>query len=443
MIFEPFTIKNVTFKNRILRSSIGGRTSYYDGTVTSAWKNFEKRFAENDVAGIISATITVDDRRWSPLEYPKISNDKFIQPLREGIQAVKNFDCKYIIQIGDAGYQTQTSLFSQEADAKSASSGFDLLFGYRDRILEMSVEEMEQTIHNFAEAARRVRETGCDGLEITASKGYIIHQFLNPVSNRRTDEYGGSVEKRFRFLQEIVKAVRQTVGSDFLFGIRLSAVDYNYLPVNLRLPVVFPLQHYLMGNGLEETIFYAKELEKLGIDYLHISAGFGFINPKENPGDFPIDELRMFVNSNRHLSRKANIRAMLLNAIPKPILSLILSRGWKFVPGVNLEHARKFKEAVNIPIIANGGFQQRDFIEAALGEQKCDLVSMARPLLANPDLLKMFQEGKNEPENPCTFCNRCTVRTVNFPLGCYEPLRFDSQDEMEAEILRWSATPDV
>jgi 2,4-dienoyl-CoA reductase-like NADH-dependent reductase (Old Yellow Enzyme family) len=442
MIFEPFTLKNVTLKNRILRSSIGGRTSYYDGTVNSAWKNFEKRFAENDVAGIISATITVDDRRWSPLEYPKISNDKFIKPLREGIQAVQKFDCKYIIQIGDAGYQTQTSLFSQEADAKSASKGFDLLFGYRNHSIEMSVEEIEQTIHNFALSARRVRETGCDGLEITASKGYIIHQFLNPVSNRRTDKYGGSVEKRFRFLQEIVEAVRQTVGSDFLFGIRLSAVDYNYLPVNLRLPVLFPIQHYLMGNGLEETIFYAKELEKLGVDYLHISAGFGFINPKENPGDFPIDELRMFVNSNRHLSLKSNIRAILLNAIPKPILSLILGRGWKFVPGVNAEHARKFKEAVNIPIIANGGFQQQDLIEATLREQKCDLVSMARPLLANPDLLKVFKEEKNEPEKPCTFCNRCTVRTVNFPLGCYEPLRFSSQDEMEAEILRWSATLD-
>ncbi len=443
MIFEPFTIKNVTFKNRILRSSIGGRTSYYDGTVTSAWKNFEKRFAENDVAGIISATITVDDRRWSPLEYPKISNDKFIKPLRAGIQEVQKLGCKYIIQIGDGGCHTQTSLFSQESDAKSSSSGFDLLFGYRNHSIEMSVEEIEQTIENFAEAARRVREAGCDGLEITASKGYVIHQFLNPAINRRTDEYGGSVEKRFRFLKEVVKAVREKIGADFLVGIRLSALDYNYLPVNVRLPIVFPLRNYLMGNGLEETIFYAKELEKLGIDYLHISAGYGFINPKENPGDFPVEEVRMYASSNRHLSLKATVRSTLLNVLPNPILKLILGAGWKFVPGVSVDHARKFKEAVSIPIIGNGGFQQRDFIENALREQKCDMVSMARPLLANPDLLKIFQEGKNEPDNPCTFCNRCTIRTVNFPLGCYEPLRFSSQDEMEAQILKWSATHDV
>jgi 2,4-dienoyl-CoA reductase (NADPH2) len=443
MIFEPFTIKNVTFKNRILRSSIGGRTSYYDGTVTSAWKNFEKRFAENDIAGIISATITVDDQRWAPLEYPKITNDKFIKPLREGVQEVQKLGSRYIMQIGDAGCHTQTSLFSQEADAKSSSSGFDFIYGYRNRSIEMSVEEIEQTIHNFIEAARRVQEVGCDGLEITASKGYIIHQFLNPAINRRIDEYGGSVEKRFRFLREIVKAVRKKIGDDFLFGIRLSAVDYNYLPVNLRLPIVFPLRHYFIGNDLKETIFYAKELEKLGIDYLHIDSGYGFINPKGNPGNFPADSIRLFANSTRHLSLKASARAALLNVFPDLILRLTLGQGWKYKPGINADHARQFKEAVNIPVIANGGFQKLDFIENTLQDQKCDMIALARPLLANPDLLKMFKEGKNEPEKPCTFCNRCCVRTAVLPLGCYEPLRFSSQEEMEEEILRWSGTPDV
>ncbi|MEK7268216.1 MAG: hypothetical protein AAB093_02330, partial [Nitrospirota bacterium] len=72
-----------------------------------------------------------------------------------------------------------------------------------------------------------------------------------------------SVDKRFQFLREIVQAVRQTVGHDFLFGIRLSAVDFNYLPVNFRWPVVFPLRHYFMGNGLKETLYYGQELAKL------------------------------------------------------------------------------------------------------------------------------------------------------------------------------------
>jgi hypothetical protein len=174
MIFEPFTIKNVTFKNRILRSSIGGRTSYYDGTVTPAWKNFEKRFAEGGVAGIISATIGINKRRLSPLEYPAISDDKFIKPFRDGVRAVQNLGCRYIVQIGDPGGHTHTSLFSEAADGKSASSGVDLVYGYRNRMTPMSVEEIEQEVQNFAEAARRVREAECDGVEITASKGYVV-----------------------------------------------------------------------------------------------------------------------------------------------------------------------------------------------------------------------------------------------------------------------------
>ncbi len=168
MIFEPFTIKNVTFKNRVLRSSIGGRTSYYDGTVTPAWKNFEKRFAEGGVAGIISATIGINKRRLSPLEYPAISDDKYIKPLRDGVRAVQKLDCRYIMQIGDPGGHTHMSLFSEEADAKSASSGVDLVYGYRSRTLPMSVEEIEQEVQNFVEAARargRLRRLGNYGVE--------------------------------------------------------------------------------------------------------------------------------------------------------------------------------------------------------------------------------------------------------------------------------------
>lgn len=442
MIFEPFTIKNVTFKNRVLRSSIGGRTSYYDGTVNPAWKRFEKRFAEGGVGGIVSATITVDDKRWSPLEYPKLSHDRFIKPIGEVVRAVKAFDCRYILQLGDAGYHTQTSLFAQPEDCKSASSGFDFLFGYGNRSIAMTTEEVERTVQNFAEAARRVRETGSDGLEITASKGYIIHQFLNPATNRRTDRYGGSVAMRFQFLREIVQAVRKSVGSDFLFGVRLSAMDYNYLPVNLRLPIVWPLRDYYFGNTLDETLYYAQELKQLGVDYLHVSNGFGFINPKESPGAWPVDEMRLYVNSTRHLSAKANIRAILANLLPRWFLEKSLGMGWKFSPAVNADHAKIFKDTIQLPVIANGGFQDKIAIERALSDGQSDMVAMARPLLANPNLLRLFQENVGHPEKPCTHCNRCSIATAVHPLGCYDPSRFDSQDEMEAQVLWWTGGPD-
>jgi 2,4-dienoyl-CoA reductase (NADPH2) len=442
MIFEPFRIKDMHFKNRILRSSIGGRTSYYDGTVTSAFKNFEKRFAENDVAGIISATISVNDKRTSPMEYPKLSDDRFIGPLAEAIKAVHRYDCRYIIQIGDTGGHTHTSLFSQPEDAKSSSTMFDMFFGYQNRHHAMTQEEIEETIASFAEAGRRVREAGADGLEITASKGYIIQQFLNPGINRRKDRYGGSVDNRFRLLEEIVIATRRKVGEDFPIGIRMSAADYNYQPLDIRLPVRFPLKDWYFGNTIDVNLYYARKLKALGIDYLHIDKGYGFINPKGNPGTFPLHEMKMFYNSNRHLSFKAWMRSTIFNIIPEFILSPIANIGWKIAPAVSADDARRFREETGLPVIANGGFQERDLIERALEEGKADMVAMARPLLANVDLVKLFRQGINRPENPCTYCNRCPVRTATSPLGCYDLSRFRSQDEMEAQIMEWSASSD-
>lgn len=442
MLFEPYQIKGLHFKNRVVRSSIGGRTSYYDGTVTSAFKNFEKRFAEHDVAGIISATISVNNDRTSPMEYPKISDDRYIKPLAAAIKAVQQYDCRYIIQIGDTGGATHTSLLSQQGDAKSSSTLFDLFYGYHNLHKAMSLEEIDLTIREFAEAARRVRETGADGLEITASKGYIIHQFLNPGINRRKDQYGGSADNRFRLLEEIVKAARHKMKDDFPIRIRLSAADYNYQPLNLRLPPRWPLKQWYFGNTIEDNLYFATKLKVLGIDYLHIDKGYGFPNPKGLTGDFPIPEMRMFYNSNRHLSTKAWIRSMVFNALPNFILSPIANIGWGYVPAISADDARRFKESTGLPVISNGGYQDRKEMEESLTQGKADLLAMARPLLANVDLLHQLKAGKASPDRPCSHCNRCVVRTANYPLGCYDLSRFASQEEMEKQIMEWSANSD-
>lgn len=180
----------------------------------------------------------------------------------------------------------------------------------------------------------------------------------------------------------------------------------------------------------------------MGVDYLHTSSGFGFINPKESPADFPVPELRRVFNASRHLSFKAQLRATLANLIPAFLLKLFFGFGWsKNELGANGHHAAEFKKAVRLPIIANGGFQDRRLIEDTLAADRCDLVSMARPLLANPDLLDVFRRA-DAPDRPCTFCNRCSVLTAVVPVGCYEPKRFASQDEMEADILKWAADPE-
>ena len=441
-IFDPFEINGIRFRSRVLRSSLGGRMAYYDGTLSTVWRNFERRFADPQfhLGAIISATIDVDDKRLSPLEYPKLSDDRFIKPLAEGIRAVQAQGCRYIVQIGDPGGHTQTSLLPQAADGKSASAVFDAYYGYRNKTAPMSQAEIAKAVENFAAAARRVREAGADGVEVTASKGYLIHQFLNPATNRRRDSYGGSVEKRFQLLREVVTAVRDAVGRRFLFGVRLSAADYNYLPMfNVRWPPVWPPRDYFFGNTLETTLRYGQWLAELGVDYLHIDSGFGFVNPKGSPGDYPMEGLRLFANSARHLSTKAALRATLLNLIPAPIAKVTLGVGWRFVPGANAAFAQAFRvRLAGMPVIANGGFQDREVIEGALATGACDLVAIGRPLLANPDLLAHFKEGR-APKSPCSFCSLCCTRTSVLPLGCYDQRRFASADEMEAQILRFSA----
>ena len=244
-----------------------------------------------------------------------MSSDEFIKPIQQAIRYVKHGqpDMPYILQIGDPGYHTQTSLFSEEPDAASASKGFDILYGYRDKRAEMLEEQIEQTISRFATAAVRARLAGCDRVEVTVSKGYLIHQFLNPRVNHRTDQYGGPLENRFRLLQRIANAVRRAIGADFLFGIRISARDDNNLPWITNL---FRTPWSGGGNGLAETIQIGKwlrEPQNGAIDYLHISNSFGFINPKENPGRFPTKEAQIFLNSTRHLGRKSSLHATAVN----------------------------------------------------------------------------------------------------------------------------------
>lgn len=444
-IFEPLTIKGVKFNNRLLRSSIGGRTCDYDGYVTATWRNFERRFAEGGLGGIISTTFHVTQARLSPLEYPSLAEDKYVPRLKQYVKDIQDTGCRYIIQIGDPGYATQTSLFPQEADAKSSSGGFDLVYGYNNCRIAMTDDEIETTIRSFADAAERVTQVGADGIEITITKGYLVHQFLNPGINRRRDKWGGDAERRFEFLRRIVTAVRERVGPGVLLGVRMSAADYNWVPVLfqvVRWPLPLTAEQW-RGNDEARMLDYALRLRTLGIDFIHMVSGFGFPNPRDVPGDFPTKEIKLFYNSTRHLTAKAWWRAAIVNVLPSALFEI----QWKKVPMINLDAAMRFKAAMEaaakgdnghpVHVIVNGGFQQRAEIQKAL-DSGLDMVSMARALLANPDLPKQYCEGATDPVCPCTRCNRCVGRTGTSPLGCYEPARFASIEQMKDQIMTWN-----
>jgi 2,4-dienoyl-CoA reductase-like NADH-dependent reductase (Old Yellow Enzyme family) len=447
-MFDPVEINSVLFRNRLVRSSIGGRTAFYDGTVSDAYAHFEKRFALHGIGALISPTLTVDDDRWSPLQYPRISRDEFVEPLARAIEPVQALGCVYIIQIGDPGSQTQTSLFPQAADALSASDGKDWVYGYVDRRVAMSQGQIAEAIYHFRQGARRVKATGAKGLELTISKGYLIHQFLNPQTNTRTDRYGGGLAGRYTLLGEIVREIRAEVGRNYLVGVRLSANDFNE-PwfANLRAPLASSLRRF-PGNTRKDMLRVAGWLQKDGIDYLHVTNGFGFINLRENPGRFPVDELRMFLNSTRHLSRKAEIRATIANLFPG-VVEWAANRGAtpeEEVEPFNLSDAAFFRSHVSLPVICNGGFRFRHQVAGALTSESADMISMARGLLANPNLPERFYagyDGSGSESTRCTFCNRCAIRTTLFPIGCYDVSRFKNNvEEMEDQVIAWAKDPE-
>jgi 2,4-dienoyl-CoA reductase-like NADH-dependent reductase (Old Yellow Enzyme family) len=105
------------------------------------------------------------------------------------------------------------------------------------------------------------------------------------------------------------------------------------------------------------------------------------------------------------------------------------------IEGLNLPDARRVKEAVSVPVICTGGFQTASFITAALERGDCDAVSIARPLIANNDLVEIFRRGQDRADRPCTYCNKCLVNVVENPLGCYEEERYPSREAMIAEIM--------
>ena len=189
------------------------------------------------------------------------------------------------------------------------------------------------------------------------------------------------------------------------------------------------------GNRLEDTLEFGRRLKALGVDYLHIDSGYGFVHPRVTPGPFPYDEARIFFDHTRHLHRKAAWRARLVGLVPRFLGRWLFNRGWRYQEGINLDYARRFKAEVGLPVIANGGFQRHTTMQAAVTDGSCDLIAVARALLANPDLVQQFAAGRELPTNPCTHCNRCAARTATSPLGCYEPRRFPSLAAMEAEIM--------
>jgi 2,4-dienoyl-CoA reductase-like NADH-dependent reductase (Old Yellow Enzyme family)/thioredoxin reductase len=353
-LFSPFRVGNLELKNRIIMPPMATHFAGEDGSVNDRHIAYYLKRIKGG-AGYVTFEHTGVMRQGRAFpQMALIDSDQNVPSFRRLTEAIHQEGGKIVIQINHAGRQTSSSFTGSPIVAPSAIP----CPVRKEMPKELSPDEIQEIIGAFDQAARRVKEAGADGVEIHMAHGYLINQFLSPFSNRREDEYGGDPDRRMKMGIEVLRAVRNRVGSDFLVLCRLSADEY-----------------VEGGLKLEDTKEIAKALERNGADALHISAcvaASGYLN---HPPYYAEE-------------------------------------------GIFAHLAQGIKSVVSIPVISVGRIRTPQLANQILEENKADLISMGRALIADPNLPIKALQGKTDEIIPCISCNRCIQSIRKGALQC-------------------------
>jgi NADPH2 dehydrogenase len=247
-LFSPYTIKGVTLKNRIVMSPMCMYSSHNEDGHLQNWHrtHYTTRAVGQVGLIIVESTAVTPQGRISPQDLG-IWSDEHIEGFKELVGLVKEHGAKMGIQLGHAG---RKAVLEGEILAPSALAFNDKMKTPK----EMTITEINKTVEAFKNGAERAAKAGFDVIELHGAHGYLIHQFLSPLSNKRTDEYGGSAENRYRLLREVIDAVK-TVWDGPLF-VRVSANDY-----------------HAEGLTAEDYIPFANWMKEQGVDLIDVSSG--------------------------------------------------------------------------------------------------------------------------------------------------------------------------
>ena len=344
-LFEKNTLKGMELANRFVRSATWEGMAADDGAVTPRLIDTMTVLARGGVGLIISGHAYVrPDGQAGPWQLG-IHKDSLIDGLREMTTAVHGAGGKIVAQLAHAGNFAAKQL---SGELPWVVSDYDGLAKSPRR--EMSADDIQTLVGAYGDAARRARDAGFDGVQIHSAHGYLLSQFLSPVFNRRSDEYGGDIANRARVHVAICTAIRQAVGPDYPVLIKINGQDY-------------------VENGLvrEDTRDAIQMLAAAGLDAVEISGGVltgGKLSPSRAGINRP--------------EKEAYFR----------------------------EDARAIRQAVDLPIILVGGMRSVAVAEDLVTEGLADYIAMSRPLIREPDLIKRWQSGDRRPAE-CKSDNLC------------------------------------
>ena len=341
-LFTPLDLGFTQIKNRVLMGSIHTGLEEQKGGFERLAEFYSLR-AKGQVGLIVTGGISPNRQGWVKPFSSRLTRKSHIHRHRLVTEAVHHNDGKICLQILHAGRYSYHPFNVAPSAIKSPITPF--------KPFELSNRGIRETINDFARCAALAREAGYDGVEVMGSEGYLINQFLVRHTNKRTDQWGGNYENRMRFPLEIVSAIRQKVGNDFILIFRLSLLDL--IPE---------------GSSWDEIVQLAVALESCGVNLINTGIGW-------------------------HEARVPTIGTM----VPR---------------GAFTEITAKLKSQITIPLITTNRINNPITAESILAAGHADMVSMARPFLADPEIVLKSKEGREDEINTCIACNQACLDHV-------------------------------
>jgi 2,4-dienoyl-CoA reductase-like NADH-dependent reductase (Old Yellow Enzyme family) len=402
IVFQTGRIGSIELKNRLVRSATYENAANEDGTVSEKLLEIYRKLASGGVGLIITGIAGTYPKALAPHRMMGIYEDDFIPGLKKIPQAVRKADgdCKIMIQLHHPGRQVA----DPDAASKLASYLPQAFLAYLERHPEimqaqetpahkiepaapsavydaffertppaLTLAEIDDIVDAYAEAIRRAREAGFDGVQLHAAHGWLLSAFLSPHTNQRNDQYGGSTENRIRIIADIYNRARKKVGEDYPILIKMNTTDF--LP---------------QGLEIEAALNAAVLLAKLGFAAIETSGGMweALTRGREELGWTPV-----FLPESRTK----------INSVDKEAY---------FLPA-----AKAVKEKIDVPVILVGGIKSFDKIEEIINSGSSDFVSMSRPLIRQPDLPNLWFSGSGKNTADCISCNGC-IPAGSEPLRC-------------------------